>query len=247
MRRVILTIALWAVCGAARAFDATPLLQYVTAGSTWTPASLGPVAWWKLDGNGTDSSGYGNTCTLYGSPTNAVDRNGVMGGALAFNGSSQYGKIADTAGLNITTKPLTIIMWVSYNIGSWLLYRGGNGAAETQYGMYLDGGAFTRFYLQGSPQLTTASFSTGTWTHLAMVWGVNGVPVTYKNGVSIATGSAYTNALTSRANIILAARSSSADGSTVTLHSKCLLDDVLIFNRALTPAEITQLYNWRQP
>jgi hypothetical protein len=36
-----------------------------------------------------------------------------------------------------------------------------------------------------------------------------------------------------------------SDSIAVTGHSG-QIDDVLIFNRALTQAEITQLYNWRQ-
>lgn len=47
MRRAVLITALWAVCGAALAFDASPLLQYVTAGST-TP--------WYLSGGVSASS-----------------------------------------------------------------------------------------------------------------------------------------------------------------------------------------------
>jgi hypothetical protein len=212
-------------------------------GSAWTPASLNPVAWYRLDGNALDSSTYANHGTLVNSPTNAVDRNGTQGGALGFGGTRRI-KIPDAAQTDLR-QDLTVACWANPQStgGGWVWSRTTDSVATTQYGVLCganaDGLAFS---LNGASRVTT-TINIDTWIHVVCVRS-SGTVTMYTNAI-VAKTATYTNALTAAPNINIGMRSASADNSTSAGPFVGYADDVLIFNRALTQAEITQLYNWR--
>jgi len=212
-------------------------------GSTWTPASLSPVAWYRLDGNALDSSTYANHGTLVNSPTNAVDRNGTLGGALGF-GATRRITIPDAAQLNINSG-ITIACWAFSQSGTegWVFCRNADSGATVQYGSYI--GDSVQFFLNGANRVNSAVIPLNQWLHVVTVRGVDGAAITYTNGVAAVSATTYTNALVNAPNNNIGARSSATNNSTATIHFVGALDDVLIFNRALTQSEITQLYNWR--
>lgn len=79
----------------------------------------GQVGWWKFDeGAGSvvrDSSGFGNNGTNYG----ATWVGGEYGSALSFNGVNNYVDIPNSASLPFSgTNPWTITMWVNYTSGN---------------------------------------------------------------------------------------------------------------------------------
>jgi hypothetical protein len=95
---------------------------------------------------------------------------------------------------------------------------------------------------------TNAIVASNTWVHVAGTY----------NGSSSASGvTLYINAAQQAVSITGDNLTTTTISGVPTLIGRRLpttygylsgnLDDVLIFNRALTPAEITQLYNWRQP
>ena len=61
------------------------IITYLS-GTTGSPLNNGLVAWYPLDGNGTDQSATANHATVYGA-TPTADRHGVAGKALLFEGS----------------------------------------------------------------------------------------------------------------------------------------------------------------
>ena len=68
----------------------------------------GLVGWWKLDGNATDSSGNGSNGTLVGGPTFT---NGQIDQAVNLNGTSQYVNVGTPSALN-NLPALSISAWI---------------------------------------------------------------------------------------------------------------------------------------
>jgi len=83
-RALIGLLALACLAGAARGQDAGALAMVLMGqGSSFrSPADLNPVAWWKCDGNATDSVGTNNG-TWFGA---AAYSNGVNGQSFSFGG-----------------------------------------------------------------------------------------------------------------------------------------------------------------
>jgi hypothetical protein len=253
MRRALILAAVLSA-GAAGAFDASPLLQFVTAQS-FTPLTLGPVAWWRMDDNAAstvviDSAGA-NTGTSARN-TSTVTTNGINRGALAFNGSSDFVAITNSPSVDITSA-ISVSCWVypqsssqnsgivgKWNSGSqtdnaWLIYVGQN-VANNKWG----------FTLQQSDNAIKSiapatTFSATNWYHVVLVAGGTNFSA-YVNGSNIGN-TAYDGTIKSTARNVTIGKLRTQDA----LYSfNGIIDDVLIFPRALTQSEITQLYNWRQ-
>jgi hypothetical protein len=248
MRKAIILAACLAA-GAAGAFDASPLLQFITAQS-FTPLTLGPVAWWKMDDNAdskvvVDSAG-GNTGTSV-TNTSIMATAGINGGALAFNGSSDSVNVGNVPGYFTTNTTLAFWVYIN-NIGDnyWSFMDKFAGAGDNRQPalQFQSGNLRFWYYSGGSSYITMTSglgLTTNTWYHVAVTTVAN-VPSNqvsiYVNGVSKL--SEDKGAIPSSTSTILTlggVRDGRLNG---------LLDDVLVFPRALTQSEITQLYNWRQ-
>jgi hypothetical protein len=215
--------------------------------AAWTPASLSPVAWYRGEGNALDSSANGFDGTWVG---DAAYTNVVNGQAFNF-ATSNYVSVANNAALS-GFNAFTAAFWVrsksasspsanQYILGtyvttgnqrSWALLRSSigvlhfnpstNGAVAAAVGF--DGLAFD-----------------ATWHHVALVR-------LGENVVYYLDGSAKSTNTLSHSTAVFASSGVTTIGAlTAGNHFFGAVDDVLIFNRALTPAEITQLYNWRQP
>jgi hypothetical protein len=215
-------------------------------GQTWTPASLNPVAWYKLDGNAMDSGSLRADGLWAG--TEAYT-NGKLGVAAFFNGSSCV-----TSAVPVPSQ-ITMSMWSKGSVPGGATYkrllcaRNGNfwlqivGAAVgedniLQFGVVTNGNPAT---LAGGKKMS-ASGDFSSYRHIVGVWD-NSTATMYVDGV--AQTNSYSGGMGAGGDGILSIGARS-DSIAVTGHSG-QIDDVLIFPRALTQAEITQLYNWRQP
>jgi len=137
------------------------------------------VGWWRLDeGSGTaanDSSGYGNHGTLVSNPQWVV---GVAGGALEFNGTSDFVDCGDDESLDITG-PITITLWMrpaaagegGPNAGP--VCKALSGATWSWQLRYnAPGGNYMGFQFNGDPEGSTwvdvqEDLSPGQWYHVA--------------------------------------------------------------------------------
>ena len=94
-------------------------LLFSTAAQGQVPSYVptnGLVAWWPFSGNANDESGYANNGTVYGS-TLTSDRNGNANCAYSFNGSSNYISVPYSPSIGVQQE-VSISFWVYFNGGS---------------------------------------------------------------------------------------------------------------------------------
>lgn len=204
----------------------------------------GLVAWWPFNGNANDESGNGNNGTVNGA-TLTTDRNGNANSAYYFSSSGCGTRIDVNVNTTSIQTGLTMSVWVM-NVGSGCIgprllefWPGSNGPGMAQWGTDYNLGIW------GMGSLTSTGFScaasipmsaNNVWAHL--VYTNDGtVGKFYKNGVLVTS-------VQSTGNPILA--SSAAFGRMNHPAYDAYngnLDDIGIWNRALTPCEIQTLYN----
>jgi len=231
-----------------------------------------PVGWWKFDecqgvvahDSGGDSSTpsqndgsinigasapqtSAGTCTD-GQSTSAWynGRNGKYNASLNFDGvddwvncgSSTQGSVLDL------TERLTLSAWIksdkSGSTGNMDIVNRDDGGSQRQYNIHLTTGGLLRVYLNGTPVNGTTNLNSGgaTWYHVAATWDKDiseGQIKVYVNGILENTGT-RSSALTSYTQAVNVGRRESNyfDGQ---------IDDVRIYNYALTPLQVKQLYN----
>lgn len=197
------------------------------------------VGWWRMDSNDisgtnlTDNSGNGNTGTLVNSPTTVA---GQIGQGLQFNGSSQNVNIGHPASLNLTS---------SFTYGAWFkadtIHTGyiiakrsdvGNG-----YNVYVENTGGLTINVSGGVPLGV-SYKASKWYHIMLVVQSNGTTITpYLNGVAYPDVNFVGFQDVPTQDLRIGSRNSSVyyDGA---------IDDVRIYNRALSANEIKQLYRF---
>ncbi|HLD35976.1 MAG TPA: DUF2341 domain-containing protein [Planctomycetota bacterium] len=199
--------------------------------------NTGLVGYWPMsEGTGTsitaDASGQGNTVALINSPT---WDNGRYGNALDFNGSSQYLTIANNLySGQISTTTMAWVCLDAYpgnNVGIVHAWSG-----TQQIACDITSNGYLQFWINGV-QLAQYSAAIGIrqWVHLAYTTDGTYVRI-YLNGNQVATGS-YSGAIPTSAQVIYSMRRSD---SAVYLDGR--VDELIIFNRTLSAAEISMRY-----
>jgi chitodextrinase len=231
------------------------------AGPTPTPTPApGLVAHYKLDetmGTTAADSAGSNTGTLVNGPTWTA---GKMNNGLLFNGTTNYVNMGDVLDFE-RTNPFSIAAWVKTTSGS-----PGTAmvvAGKTETGTNLPGymlsvrgdtaGDPYEFELRGNsgyPSTITVQFprpADTNWQHVAVTYNgsssASGVSV-YVNGTPVTPtilGDALTATMVTAGPFELGAR----NGALTPLEGT--LDDVRIYNRALSAAEVNQLYTGAVP
>lgn len=212
-------------------------------------APPGLVGWWPLDEtSGTiaaDISGAGHHGTHQGDPAPTA---GKVAGALSFNGSTDYVEVPDHPDLNFGTNDnFSIDAWV--NVGATvsavthIVGKGAFGPYSTGYSFFFEGehlgagiGQFGFIAFPGP----TVPFD-GSWHHVAVVVDRSSSVTFYIDGGLVyedrfpTVGWEASNNLNLRIGLTYP---NSATGDT-----PFAIDELEIFNRALTPAEIRSIYN----
>jgi hypothetical protein len=201
-------------------------------------ATTGPLAHWKLDETAgltaVDSVG-GHDGTLTNDPTWST---GQLDGALNFDGSNDYVNVPHDDTLSLTTfsisawiRPAALSGWqivVSKgNTTSWNYYLGINGS-EISIG-FNNSGSWTEFLTSG------AGLATGQWYHLAGTFDdAAGEGKVYLNGALIHTGTT-TASPSATSDAVMIGNSPAGE------YWPGLLDDVRIYDRVLSDAEVAEL------
>ena len=182
----------------------------------------------------TDASGNGRTATLTNGPTWTP---GVYGQALSFDGTNDYVSIPAT--LDVAALPFTLSLWVApanyTDYGTLIAKRTTYNAANMRFGLLLDQGT-GRVRLQSNISDLTFTYSPplSSWTHLAIVFNTGNTQL-YVNGVLQQSLGALTLGSGATAQMRLG---NAPDGPDQYAGK---LDEVRVYNRALSASEITQV------
>ena len=189
------------------------------------PPPAGMVAWWPGDASTSDLAGA-NDGSIVGGVTYAAGR---VGQAFSLDGSTGWVQVPDSASLRVTGQ-ITIDAWINpAATGGRVVDKITAGGAD---GYLLDTyGGVIRLIVDGQTLSGATSIPTGAWSHVAGVYDGAQMRV-YLNGAldgTIATTVAIpTNALPVRIG-------AASDGGSL---FSGLIDEVEVFNRALSQAEI---------
>jgi len=203
------------------------------------------VGWWKFDEtNGIiahDSSGNDNNGTLTNGPTWAQ---GKIGGALSLDGVNDYVLLPATADLDLQT--LTISAWVhssNYNQQGFIFEKTANGLVNTQYSFFFHSSTelYFRTYKNGSYDDARPSSSGLSGWLLASATFDGSVKRVYLNGVQ-KVEKAWTGPITTGPAGISSIGAIHNYNGVTSYHFNGLIDDVRIYDRALTAAEVQALY-----
>ena len=185
-----------------------------------------------------DSSGYGNNGVING----ATYTTGKVGNALSFDGND-YVSIGDSSSLDITDN-ITIEGWINPSVGSsgWrtIVSKFETGPRKDIYFyLYSNSLGIALSGPRDSNWTPGISISTGVWTHVAVTYDGFNIRL-FKNGVNEATVSASGSlSLATNGNPLYI-------GQNTYWGDECfvgIIDEVRIFNRALTEEEILEHYN----
>jgi hypothetical protein len=214
----------------------------------------GLVGYWPFNGNANDESGNSNNGTVNGA-TLTTDRFGNNNSAYSFDGSSNYIQVPNSANLS-NFDSISISGWFNSSsqsgeqglVTKW--FQNLNCSSNTDnYTCILANNQYTNFsqsicgatnnYFGYQLQSSVTSL-TGTWTHFVFIHNnINGGKI-YLNGVLAAQISTQ-GTLCSSINPLLIG----ADNANTIINRffSGKLDDIGIWNRALTLSEISYLYN----
>ncbi|OGG54873.1 MAG: hypothetical protein A3F84_13180 [Candidatus Handelsmanbacteria bacterium RIFCSPLOWO2_12_FULL_64_10] len=219
----------------------------ITAFGLVEPASAQtPKEWlWAGEGNGNDSKG-GSHGALQGGVSFAP---GVVGQAFSFNGTNGYVKVPASANLPYGSSPRTFMMWVYTRPTSWarnqntVFHFGGNGTSPSfqsgsTFGLDMDVHPNMEFYTWGNDILFNAGVPQEGWVHVAVTYDGGTVRIYTQGQQRAAQPMALNTALT---NLEIGAFiGSPAFGG---LYFDGLIDEFMVFNRALSASEIQTIYN----
>jgi len=233
---------------------ATPTPTPTPTPPVCTPPPSGMVSWWPAEGDANDIQD-GNDGTLENSAGFAT---GEVGQAFSFDGSNQDVAIGDPNNLKLTTG-LTLDAWVNPSavqgssgdlVGgiitkwaqsfpggdSWATWIRNNGSGGYSLAADLSGGSGvgeSGVYFGGTIPINS-------WTHVAATYdSASSVLTLYVNGVSVVSAVAFTPG-----TLIEATDAAVYIGSepTAQRYFPGLIDEVEVFNRALTGIEVLGIY-----
>jgi hypothetical protein len=212
------------------------------------PSDTNLMGWWKLDeSSGTvavDSSGQGNNGSLNGTAMTWMPGDGMIGGALSFDGTASDADYVEISSAVISTAAGTVAMWGKLGADQLPATRYFCGhttipAWSNRIQLYMDNSDTMLDLGLGDSHnrhKDIMSLTAETWYHVALTWD-GGNYVVYVNGEEKANGSyAGLDTLNTVADI---GNDGNTDGRTESFNG--LLDDVRIYNVALTGSEISYL------
>lgn len=194
-----------------------------------------------------DSSGNNNTGTLVNGPTSVA---GLVGNGLQFNGSSQSVTAADSASLDVAAGSFSAAAWVkpAANTAARILNKWDGAKGWIMDINATTGGAASAGFIRAKMNDGTTNIDysvngpvpTGAWTHIAIIVDrtakqlklfVNGAQVGTTQDISTLTGSLTTTSLVGMGTI----------PATAGNYFNGILDEVVLYKRVLTAAELTSL------
>lgn len=218
----------------------------------------GLVGYWPFSGNANDESGNGNNGTVYSALNTAAYVSGVDGQAIYLTGFGHVGNSGD----HVLIPAIGFNNFPSYTISIWIKHDGNTGLGGVHGEDFICGRSLANpcngtFAMSFSGNFPNYEFGYGNgiigvgaqnynidannWTLHTLVID-NGIAKGYKNGILFQTASG-SNQATLEESIIGIGTHWFCSGGTQSTRFIGGVDNLGIWNRALTQQEITNLYN----
>lgn len=217
----------------------------VSRAQVCTPAPVGLVSWYAADGNGLDSRSRNN-----GTPQNgATFGAGQVGQAFSLDGSDDRVTVGNPSNLNFGTGDFSVQAWVRTSFlggtfSDFILSKMSVGNDVQFYLTYNAGSTGFPIFTMGDGSTTSSAFGTtnladGNFHHLAGVREGTTLRL-YVDGVQVGTATTPSlfNASSSN-NVVIGGR----DNTDFDPFFNGTIDEVQLFNRALSSAEIQGIFN----
>jgi hypothetical protein len=215
----------------------------------------GLVAYYPFKGNAQDATAYGNNGTVSGARL-AADRFGSANGCYAFNGTSDYIVVPD-APQNDLGEQFTISLWMKPGAGFGspvfdaitgagnvhiLSKWGGGGETLASYLIGITDAGMLFLATHNPPSETTVKIAetpitVGNWLNVVVLCEESGFSV-YTNGTLLFQSSTLVFPQTNSSYNLNFGREEAGNFA----HYRGQLDDIRIYNRALSAEEVGQLY-----
>lgn len=209
-------------------------LAWVSVGFSQTAIDSGLVAYYPFSGNVSDSSGQNNNGTIVGELTFVADRWGNPNSAAYFNGTNAFVRVPASTSIDTLTQSLTLACWFyteGYS-GKWasLLSKSIGTYAQRQYSIIYDKDGLISF---GHSLAATHLIPLNEWHHLAITYG-DSIVKCYLDGILLDSSIiAYEIKKTTYPLAI------GADPHIVMEYHHGMIDEVRVYNRALTAEEVS--------
>ncbi|PCH89144.1 MAG: hypothetical protein COB88_02075 [Flavobacteriales bacterium] len=226
------------------------LFHFSFAQSNCVTPPPGMVAWWDGDSI-SGSTAVDIQGTYDGTLVGATIDTGMVGNAMRFDGFGDYVSVGDPV---VNTPPYTVDAWVNpTSIGSssqYILANGGETTGGIGFALLIENGQW-RFYIKDISGVGSYSFEPGSfaganitstgWTFLAGSWDGTTNPGSlklYVDGVLAGTGTPISGATGNPQNLFIGSSTNTSaylwDG---------LIDEVEVFDRELSQAEIQSIFD----
>src|SRR3989344_4468140 len=219
--------------------EITALYQSYDPGIQVSDLQKGLVGNWKMDGNAKDSTPYSINGTVTGA-TLTTDRKGQANKAYSFNGTSDYVDAGNGDSLKNITTAVTVEVWAKRTAAvAWhsIVSKNTTSSDRDSYRLMSDPSGIPSIDIFGNTAVGSA-MTQDVWYHLVGTWDKNdsGTIRFYQDGILKNTGTYAGNLDATTVNLSIGRDN---DGA---LFFPGLIDDVRIYNRALSATEITALY-----
>jgi surface protein len=203
----------------------------------------GLIGYWPLSGNTNDISGNQHNAIAHGAVM-SVDRKNIPGTCYYFNGIDAYMEVPHDSSLNFN-QAYSVAFWVKNNnpYGGWYgCINKDNWNQNTGLVSFIVNANYTWVASGGSGNITMP-LTTGAWTFICMV-NSHDTAKLFANGVQVAQSIIPISNCNS--SLLFGARhANDGTGKTNFLHG--YLDDIGMWNRAISQEEVSQLYHFGNP
>ena len=195
------------------------------------------VAYFPFTGNTNDESGNNNHGVATGGSLTS-NRNNIPNKAFLFDGDD-YLKVLNSLSLSSIGNSITIAAWINnQDPGSYIVCKSAYNGPDMQFRLYTDAGGIHVANYRKATDFSNTLTPVNTWKYIAVI--SDGTMVRYYlNGNLISTSALHNDASVANQGTDLYI---GADTHNVTEFFRGKLDEVRIYCRALSGAEVLQLY-----
>ena len=203
------------------------------------------VAHYTFDGNANDTSGNGNDGVLH-DVTGIEDRHGNAGGAYHFNGTSAYIEVPDSDSLREVGQTITLSAWVkpeAWDVDLISVLCKAESDGKRQYSIQIFADKWVSYMYSGVDVRCDVSKSImlGKWSHVVMTYTPTQIS-SYLNGELVGVRFPNGNVIENTESLYIG-----IDPPGIAEHFIGDMDEVRIYNRALSVSEVRALANSDDP